>query len=95
MESLGAIMMITALAWPIIGGGLVGLIGGIVKGHGLVGTLVDAILGAIAGYALVMAFMVLSQKVTVPESALLPLSLGLPVLGGLIGLWIKGRVRPA
>lgn len=90
-----AIMMITALAWPIIGGVVVGLITGIVKGHGLVGTLIDMLVGGIAGYALTIGFMLLSEKIKIPDAMSLPLSLGVPVAGALIGLWLKGCVKSA
>lgn len=89
-----AIMMVTALAWPAIGGALVGLIGGVVKGHGFVGTIVDIILGAVVGYLLTIAFMVLAGG-AVPEQFGLALSLGLPVLGGFLALWLKGRFTTA
>lgn len=95
MQDLGAIMMITALAWPIIGGALVGLFGGLLKGRGLVGSLVSAVLGAAAGWALIMAFMLLSEKAPVPDVLMMPLTLGLPIVGGLMGLAIAGRFRRA
>jgi hypothetical protein len=56
-ETLGAIMIVTALASPLIGGAVTGLIIGLVRGHGLVGTLITAIAGGIAGYLLVLAAM--------------------------------------
>ena len=95
MDGLGTIMMITALAWPLIGGAIVGLIGGIVKGHGLVGTLIDAVLGAIAGYLLTVVFVALSGSVAIPDQLGLALSLGLPVIGGLLAFVIKGRFSAA
>lgn len=91
MESLGAVMMITALAWPIFGGAVVGLIGGLVKGHGLVGTLLSTLLGGVLGYALVMIFMLVSQGMTLPDPVAMVASLGLPILGGLIALGLRGR----
>lgn len=93
MESLGALMMVIALSWPIAGGAIVGLIGGILRGHGLVGTIIDIVAGAILGYALVMGFMIAAQNVQLPDPASLVLTLGLPLVGGLIGLAIGGRFR--
>lgn len=91
MESLGAFMMVAAMMWPIAGGAVIGLIGGLLRGHGLVGAVIDAVLGGIVGYGLIMAFMVLSPKLALPDALTVPLTLGLPVLGGLIGLGIGGR----
>lgn len=90
-----AFMMITALAWPMIGGAVVGLITGIVKGHGLVGTVIDIIAAGLVGFLLTMAFVAVSGSIKIPDELSLPLSLGLPVLGGSIGLWLKGCVLPA
>lgn len=95
MGDLGAIMMITALAWPIIGGAIVGLVGGLLKGRGLVGSLIAAVLGGVFGWALILVFMLVSEKAPVPEALMMPLTLGLPVLGGLVALATAGRFRRA
>ena len=89
-----ALMMITALAWPIIGGALVGLVTGIMRKRGLFGTIINTVVPGLVGFALTMAFVQFGSKL-LPNELSLPAILALPVVGGFIGLWLKGRVIPA
>ncbi len=85
-----AFMMVTALAWPIIVGAFTGFICGLLRRHGLVGTIVDIIAGGAVGYGLSLLVMLLGGGI--PPSLSLPISLGTPVVGGLIGVWLKGKL---
>lgn len=92
---MDAFMMITALAWPMIGGAVVGLVGGLVRRHGLVGTIIDLIVGGVAGFALTMGLTAAYPRLPIPSALDVPLAFGFPVLGGLLGLWLKGRFASA
>ena len=87
----GAIMMVLALSWPIVGGALVGFVGGLIKRHSLVGTLIDTVLGGVIGFALTMGFIAVAPKVAILDKLAVPIALGIPIIGGLLGLWLKGR----
>ncbi len=90
MESLGALMMVTALARPLIGGAVTGIVLGLTRGHGLVGILVDAIAGGLVGYALVMLAM-LTPLGSLPALITIIITVGLPIIGGFIGVELKSR----
>lgn len=93
MEDLGAIAMVTALMWPMVGGAVTGLIGGVVKRFGLVGTLITAIVGSALGYGFILALIRLSDNATLPDAVGLALTVGLPILAGLIAICLVGRFR--
>ncbi len=88
-----AVMMITALAWPLIGGALAGLIGGIVMRHGVLGTLIDVVLGAAAGFGLTLGIFELGIGRFASHQVTQALTLGLPVAGGLLVLWLRRSFR--
>ncbi len=90
MESLGALAMVTAVTWPLIGGILTGLVIGLVRKHDVLSTLFDAVAGGIVGYALVMAAMQ-TPLGHLPALATVAVTLGLPIVGGFIGVWLKNR----
>ncbi|MBA4132040.1 MAG: hypothetical protein C0519_11515 [Hyphomicrobium sp.] len=91
MESLGALMMVLALTWPIAGGAITGLILGLIRGHGLVGTLLNALAGGLIGFALVMAAMLIPGLGELPQALVLAITLGLPIIGGFLGVALKSR----
>lgn len=93
MQDLGTIAMVTALLWPLIGGALVGLIGGLVRRHGLIGTLADIVLGAGIGYGITLAYIRLSGSALSSDALNVAVMLGLPIVGGLIALWLVSRFR--
>jgi hypothetical protein len=90
MESLGAIMMVTALAWPIIGGAVTGFVLGLTRGHSFGGSLIDAVAGGLVGYALVMLAM-MTPIGSLPALLTMIITVGLPVIGGFIGVELKSR----
>ena len=91
MDSLATLMMVLALSWPIAGGAITGLILGLARRHGLVGTLLDGLAGGLIGYALVMAAMLVPGLGELPQALVLAVTLGLPVIGGFLGVALKSR----
>lgn len=91
MEAFGAIMMVVALAWPIVGGAVTCFVGGLMCRHGLVSLLIDTLVGAAFGFAVTFAFLVWGSQLALPDQANLAVTLGLPIVGGLLGLWVKGK----
>lgn len=90
MESLGALMMVTALAWPLIGGAVTGIVLGLTRGHSLGGILIDAIAGGLFGYALVM-LAIMTPIGSLPALITMIITVGLPIIGGFIGVELKNR----
>lgn len=91
MEAFGAMLMIVALAWPIVGGAVTGLIGGLVCRHGALSLVIDTLVGAAFGFALTFCFIVWGAKLELPNQAGLAITIALPIIGALVGLWVKGK----
>lgn len=91
MDSLATLMMVLALSWPIAGGAITGFILGLVRGQGLGGALLCAVLGGVIGYAAMMAAMLTPGLAQLPDAVTLAISIGLPILGGILGVALKSR----
>lgn len=92
MEAFGAIMMVVALVWPIVGGAVTGFVGGLICRHGLVSLVIDTLVGAAFGFAVTLAFLAWGSHLELPNQVNVALTLGLPIVGGLLGLWVKGKL---